>query len=282
MWNRCRPTRASFWSAWKSRMSTRSTASRRRSRSGRRTPRAIRARPSRPQPSCTISCACCGRARAARTARTAAVHVERDSVDQVAAKMLAQPEGSRWYALFPIAGGEELPTRCATACSICARKASTGCFRTAQMFEFSTPESLLDVDFSKPVFILVDRLAISPDMRQRLVDTVEICYRESGEVIFEPAAAAAQPLRFNEKFACKLCGKEFRRAGAEPVQLQQSLRRLQALPGLRQHHRLRPGSGDSGSNRCRLQRARWIRGPSRSIPGIWRRFPARRARARFA
>ncbi len=28
--------------------------------------------------------------------------VERDSVDHVAAKMLAQPESSRWYALFPI------------------------------------------------------------------------------------------------------------------------------------------------------------------------------------
>ena len=32
--------------------------------------------------------------------------VERDTVDQVAAKMLAQPAGSRWYALFPGAEGE--------------------------------------------------------------------------------------------------------------------------------------------------------------------------------
>src|SRR5271167_2311163 len=30
------------------------------------------------------------------------IHVQRDSVDQVAVKMLAQPEGSRWYALFPL------------------------------------------------------------------------------------------------------------------------------------------------------------------------------------
>src|SRR6476620_8418027 len=29
------------------------------------------------------------------------VYVERDSVDQVAARMLAQPDGSRWYVLFP-------------------------------------------------------------------------------------------------------------------------------------------------------------------------------------
>ncbi len=85
-------------------------------------------------------------------------------------------------------------------------------YQEGRVFEFSTPESLLDVDFSKPVFALVDRLAISQtltnDLRQRLVDTVEICYREAGEAIFEPAAGG-EPLRFNEKFACKRCGKEF-------------------------------------------------------------------------
>src|ERR1700688_1173799 len=34
------------------------------------------------------------------------IHVERESVDQVAKKMLAQPEGSRWYALFPLPASE--------------------------------------------------------------------------------------------------------------------------------------------------------------------------------
>src|SRR5881296_2907815 len=32
------------------------------------------------------------------------VRVERDTVDQVAAKMLAGEPGSRWYALFPVVG----------------------------------------------------------------------------------------------------------------------------------------------------------------------------------
>ena len=43
------------------------------------------------------------------------------------------------------------------------------------------------------------------------MDTVEICYRESGEAIFE-TAAGGERLRFSEKFACKTCGMEF----AEP------------------------------------------------------------------
>jgi len=81
-------------------------------------------------------------------------------------------------------------------------------YQGGKIFEFSTPESLLDVNFSKPVFILVDRLAVTPDIRQRLVDAVEICYRESGEAIFEPAGGG-KTLRFNEKFSCKLCGQTF-------------------------------------------------------------------------
>ena len=47
-------------------------------------------------------------ARAGRTyCPNCGVYVERDSVDQVAARMQAQPDGSRWYVLFPLADGEE-------------------------------------------------------------------------------------------------------------------------------------------------------------------------------
>jgi excinuclease ABC subunit A len=35
--------------------------------------------------------------------------VEKDTVDQVAAQMLAQPAGSRWYVLFPAIGGQAVP-----------------------------------------------------------------------------------------------------------------------------------------------------------------------------
>src|SRR5258708_8685985 len=137
--------------------------------------------------------------------------VERDSVDHVAAKMLPQPESSRWYALCPIP--REPSTELLRERSFDLRKKGfTRLIQAGRVFEFSTPESLLDIDFSRPVSGLVDRLAISPRMRQRLVDTVEICYREAGEVIFERAAGepgGGEQLRFNEKFQCKTCGKEF-------------------------------------------------------------------------
>jgi excinuclease ABC subunit A len=33
-------------------------------------------------------------------------------------------------------------------------------YQNGRVFEFSTPETLLDVDFAKPVHVLVDRLAV--------------------------------------------------------------------------------------------------------------------------
>ena len=143
------------------------------------------------------------------------VYVERDSVDQVAARMQVQPDGSRWYVLFPLVNdkvtAEKNPDALRDKLFDLRKRGFNRLYQGGKVFEFSTPESLLDVNFSKPVFILVDRLAITPDIRQRLVDAVEICYRESGEALFEPAGGG-QTLRFNEQFSCKLCGKTF----AEP------------------------------------------------------------------
>jgi len=147
-------------------------------------------------------------ARAGRTyCPNCGIQVERDTVDHVAVKMLAQPDGSRWYALFPVR--QEKSTEALRDYLFDLRKKGfTRLYQEGRVFEFSTPESLLDIDFSKPVFVLVDRLAISSTLRQRLVDTVEVCYREAGEVIFEPAGGG-EWLRFDQKFACKRCGKEF-------------------------------------------------------------------------
>ncbi len=97
---------------------------------------------------------------------------------------------------------------CEIAYSTCANEVSRRLFQNGQTFEFSTPESLLEIDFAQPVFILADRIVIRPDLHSRIVDTVEICYREGGEVFFEQASVA-EPVRlhFTEKFACKVCGQ---------------------------------------------------------------------------
>jgi excinuclease ABC subunit A len=136
--------------------------------------------------------------------------VQRDTVDQVAQQMLAQPQGSRWYALFPVRRGATTEALRDHLFEL-RKKGFNRLYQNGRVFEFSTPESLLDIDFAKPVFILVDRFVITPDLHQRIVDTTEICYREGGEVIFEEATPQNPPpatLLFNEKFACKQCGIE--------------------------------------------------------------------------
>ena len=138
--------------------------------------------------------------------------IQRDTVDQVADAMLAEADGSRWYALFPVKvdhGTEAVPDPAALRDRLfdLRKKGFNRLFQNGRTFEFSTPESLLDIDFSTAVYILADRIVISPDSHQRLVDTVEICYRESGDIFFEQAATADPKTRyFSERFACKICG----------------------------------------------------------------------------
>ena len=134
--------------------------------------------------------------------------VRRDSVDEAAARLLALPEGSRWYAIFPC--GEHATTGALRDHLFELRKKGFNrLLQDGRLFEFSTPESLLDIDFSKPLFMLVDRIAMGPGLHQRVVDAIEICYREAGEAIFEPPNEPAGRIRFNEKFQCKTCGAEF-------------------------------------------------------------------------
>jgi excinuclease ABC subunit A len=86
--------------------------------------------------------------------------------------------------------------------------------QAGKIVEFSTPESLLELDFTQPIFALIDRLSISPDSRARIVDAIETGYRESGEVQFHtvPREGEAEPqrLRFSAAFECTTCHRAYR------------------------------------------------------------------------
>ena len=139
--------------------------------------------------------------------------VQRDTVDQVAQAMLAQPAGTRFLVLFPIKHDDihvpkdrlnELRTR-----------GFNRLWQNGTNFEFSTPESLLDIDWTQAGLRPGRPHRRSPpDLHQRLVDTVEICYRESGEVIFLNVATQERIL-FSEHFRCKYDNLEFQQP--EPI-----------------------------------------------------------------
>jgi len=161
--------------------------------------------------------------------------VKKDTVDEVAARVTGLAEGTRLHVLFPLQGPAAAPVtgkqpkargkrskrpaaEAAMSDQLKARlldlrtRGFNRLYQKGQIFEFSTPESLLEIDFAEPVFLLVDRLVVSPEARARIVDAVEISYRESGEVIFETAPGdeqAQQRLRFSQRFECKRCNLRY-------------------------------------------------------------------------
>jgi excinuclease ABC subunit A len=176
--------------------------------------------------------------------------VRRDTVDEIASAILALGEGTRLYALFPVQtqamtpaqpvsdtdDGTKAARRTRKAAPKAAEKASGGLsdalrerlgdlrkrgfnrlYQNGNVYEFSTPESLLEIDFALPVFVLVDRIAVASDNRARIVDAAEIGYRESGEILYEivPREAVSdtdprQRLRFSAAFECKTCHRVYR------------------------------------------------------------------------
>src|SRR5207302_2965149 len=72
-------------------------------------------------------------------------------------------------------------------------------FQNGQIFEFATPESLLDIDFRQPVYVLIDRIVVGPDQRTRIVDALETGYREAGETVFELETGNAASRRETEE-----------------------------------------------------------------------------------
>ena len=167
-------------------------------------------------------CANCGR------------EVKKDTVDEVADAILALEPETRLQVFFPLqrpAPVVEQPTKPVRLTK--AKKAAAAAqlsealktrlfdlrkggfnriYQASQVFEFSTPESLLGIDFSQPVFILVDRLVVTAESRTRVVDAIETAYREAGEVIFEIPAQNDEPprqLRFAQRFECKHCNLRY-------------------------------------------------------------------------
>jgi excinuclease ABC subunit A len=158
--------------------------------------------------------------------------VRKDTLDEIAAKVLALPEGRRFYVLYELKLSAEPLAADATNAPQAPRarkpikltqeavreslmslrkRGFNRLYQGGRVFEFATPEDLLDVNFAKPVYVLVDRLVLSPEVRSRLMDSIEICYREGrGEAILEfvPDSPEQAPERmvFNERFDCKKCG----------------------------------------------------------------------------
>ena len=176
----------------------------------------------------------------ARVGRTYCVNcgreVKKDTVDEIADAVLALDPDTRVQIVFPLQAAAAAPQEAEKKVPPARKSKKTSAadsgltdqlkarlfdlrkagfnrlYQSGQVFEFSTPESLLDIRFDQPVFMLVDRLTVSAEARTRIVDAVETAYREAGEVIFELPPHDGQParqLRFAQRFECKDCNLRY-------------------------------------------------------------------------
>ena len=169
--------------------------------------------------------------------------VRKDSPESAADEVLAElPEGTRFYVLFPIMQ-ENGSRKAAMPPSKAKKKADaksdelsvsaylilllqqgfSRLFRDGEVIELQRPEDYPFDDFSN-TYVLIDRLKSDREIRQRLVDSLETCFREghaatiavSGSELLVSNADddnqkqgtrnKEQVLRFSDKFICKYDG----------------------------------------------------------------------------
>jgi excinuclease ABC subunit A len=189
--------------------------------------------------------------------------VRRDSVDEIAERVLALGDGTRLHALFPVEPRQPLSSADATVddhpqptvkkktpvtkkalykqtaeAALAAAKGPAPLseslkerlaelrkrgfnrlYQDGQIYEFSSPESLIELDFAhpdtRPVYVLVDRISVSAENRARIVDAAEIGYRERGEIVFEivPREETVEPrkkIRYSREYECNSCHRVYR------------------------------------------------------------------------
>ncbi len=159
-----------------------------------------------------------------------------DNVDEVADRVLELEEGTRIYLLFEVSldgasaanatpasrrrkgpapkgssprlrGTESRGKNQAVARRLLELR-KKGFDRVYQDGRILAGESLHEAEFTRPFYVVVDRLVMGSGIRQRLIDSVELAYRETGEVvieIFPSAGGAPERWVFNERFECKSC-----------------------------------------------------------------------------
>ncbi len=165
--------------------------------------------------------------------------VKRDTPESIADEVMQLAEGTRFFVLFPAAAGTEFNEQAVAAAAAGSAKTKRTRSKAApainikahlmslmqrgftrlydaaksETVELQTPDSFTGKSFDN-VFVLVDRLAVKADMRSRLVDSIEACYREGhGQAVIQTVgsnqAEEALQLSFSEKFQCKNCGLNY-------------------------------------------------------------------------
>ncbi|MEZ5426469.1 MAG: excinuclease ABC subunit UvrA [Pyrinomonadaceae bacterium] len=148
--------------------------------------------------------------------------VKKDSPESAADEILESlGEGERFYVLFPIedsfhrldadarkkkkTGAKSEKLRATAVLLSLMGHGFSRLFRKGETLDLNRPEDYPFEDFEE-TFVLVDRLKADQKIRTRLVDSLEICFRESGAAVIRSAESGKtdpKVLNYSDKFICK-------------------------------------------------------------------------------
>lgn len=135
--------------------------------------------------------------------------VKKDSPESSADEILETlAEGTRFYVLFPMDNFFNPKAKTQNNTAVLMSLLGHGfsrLLRDNETIDLQKPEDYTHKDFEN-TFVLIDRLKAEKSIRQRLVDSLETCFRESKAAIIKTAESEPQTLNVSEQFICKYDG----------------------------------------------------------------------------
>jgi excinuclease ABC subunit A len=137
---------------------------------------------------------------------TCGTPVEKDTAESAAARLLSLGAGTRLVIGFPLpVGGTPLADLCERLRKRGFRRILAG-EQAVSLDEDGAPEALAGQP--EPLFVVVDRVGISPEERSRVTDSLETAFAE-GAGQAEVQVLGGPRLRFSERFECARCARGF-------------------------------------------------------------------------
>ena len=129
--------------------------------------------------------------------------IRQQTIDQIIDQILALSEGTRIQILAPVVRGRKGEYQ-----KVFEDARRSGYVRVrvdGQLYELSE-EISLEKNKKHSIEIIVDRLIVRPDIRQRLTDSVETASRLTGGLVLVNLLREERDIPFSQNYACEDCG----------------------------------------------------------------------------
>ena len=129
--------------------------------------------------------------------------IRQQTIDQIIDQVLALPEGTRIQVMAPVIRGKK--GEHAKVFEDAKRSGYVRARVDGSLYELDE-EIKLEKNKKHSIEIIVDRLIIRPDIRQRLTDSVETAAKLSSGLVIVNLLREEKDLSFSQNYACEDCG----------------------------------------------------------------------------